>query len=420
MKKVWNAFTLFLFPATLLVIGCGGGTSKSDDGRGGITPPTIVSINITPGNQTITVGESVTLTVTAVGTNITWPTDITEYTSTGSTAIFTPTVSRVYDFIVTAAADTTKKATARITVNPVINNVMPSNYIPIDFSDGTNTTVNTWIWGLNESGMLTGRYTDTNGDEYGALFTYDEHAGNIISSEKIIYDGLYQGDLDATKIFKINNSGEMVGTAQITVSSPQGSSTYIYGFLRDSGPVYQYMEFENPDNNVVGGTSAHGISNSGLVVGNYPDSTGKMLGFLYDGTDTITLDIASELGSTGINHFDINDGRTIVGDYEDANGNWHGFIYANNVSTTIDYPNATRTGISGINDAGYVVGVFTANGKRSGFVYDGKGTFTPFDYPNALATYFTEINNRGQIAGYYVDINGNNHGLLVTDLVSIP
>ena len=425
MKRTWSAFTLLLLSATLLLIGCGGGNSNSGDGRDGVTPPTTVSINIAPGSRTITFGESVTLTVTAVGTNITWPTDITGYTQTGNTAVFTPTAPGTYNFTVTAAADATKKATAIITVNPVsttintpnIDIVTPTDYIPIDFSSDPDT--NTTIWGLNESGMLSGRYTDASGTEHGALFTYDENTGSISDSVTITYNGVYASNLAATEVHKINNFGQLVGVAHILTGT--GSQTRTYGFLHDSASV-QDTTFENPNTSLRGGTTTYGINDSGKVAGTYIDSIKGTVGFLGESNGTTTpLDIAPA-GSREIRFFDINEAGVIAGFYLDADNNMHGFTYANATGTitTIDYPDADNTSLCGINNAGYVVGFFTASGKTSGFVYDGIGTVTPFDYPGAKATYFTEINNTGQITGYYRDASDNYHGLLINDLVSIP
>lgn len=412
MKRAYNTFmTLLFFFMALFVIGCGGGDGNNGSNRGN-NPTTNVDISITPISRTITLGESVTLSVTTVSTDIIWPNDITEYTQTGNTAVFTPTTARVYDFTVTATADTTKKATARITVNPLITNVTPYDYISIDFPGATSTS----IWGLNESGVLTGQYILKN-IYYGFRLMPDYTGSN---GETIEYNGPDFERIAHTVVNKINNSGKIVGTAQITVVTDTGSDIRNFGFLREPGQ--DDMMFVNPDTSIIGGTTAHGINDDGWVVGNYRGgANNKPLGFLHDGSTIATFDIAPA-GSRDIYYFDINNNGVIAGTYFDANGNGHGFTYVHDTGTItiIDYPGANSTSICGINDSGYVVGFSVINGKTSGFAYDGKGTFTPFDYPNAVATRFTEINNNGQIAGYHSDGNGNDHGLLVNDLVSIP
>src|SRR6266436_2548226 len=66
--------------------------------------------------------------------------------------------------------------------------------------------------------------------------------------------------------------------------------------------------------------------------------------------------------------------------------------------TTIDFPGATETGASGINNLGQIVGGYVLpDGSRHGFLYSG-GIFTTIDDPNALtSSEALGINNSGQI-----------------------
>jgi len=74
---------------------------------------------------------------------------------------------------------------------------------------------------------------------------------------------------------------------------------------------------------------------------------------------------------------------------------------------TLDYPGAQRTQLTGINNAGQIVGVSVVSGMFVSFLYDG-GTFSVVDYPGSTATFACGINNVGGIAGDHNPGNGAN------------
>ena len=43
--------------------------------------------------------------------------------------------------------------------------------------------------------------------------------------------------------------------------------------------------------------------------------------------------------------------------------------------------------------------------------------YTTIDFPGAIDTTVTGINDSGQIVGIYTDVNGNDHGFLATPIV---
>src|SRR5690242_6481246 len=79
---------------------------------------------------------------------------------------------------------------------------------------------------------------------------------------------------------------------------------------------------------------------------------------------------------------------------------------ANVTFTTIDVPGAGVTGVSSINTAGDMVGVFAPmnRGPACAFLLKG-GIFTYLDYPGAYGTFANGINDSGLIVGY-VEFNG--------------
>ncbi len=76
--------------------------------------------------------------------------------------------------------------------------------------------------------------------------------------------------------------------------------------------------------------------------------------------------------------------------------------------TTLDYPGASYTIASGINNSGQIVGYFhhVPSSPASGFLYNG-GNYTTLIDPSApYGVVAAGINNAGQIVGYYYDGDG--------------
>ena len=120
---------------------------------------------------------------------------------------------------------------------------------------------------------------------------------------------------------------------------------------------------------------------------------------------------ATRTGVSGINR-----AGHVVGAFRDAGGKWHGFLRsATGTFTPIDVPGATGTYAHGINRASQVAGFFEdEGGKQHGFVRAATGAFTPFDVPGAADTGAIGINDAGQIVGDFVDAGGRRHGFVTT------
>jgi hypothetical protein len=223
----------------------------------------------------------------------------------------------------------------------------------------------------------------------------------------------------------INNAGQIVGTYY----NPAGSG---HGYL-DSGGVFTGFDdpfASNPLATFNGGTQVNGINNTGEIVGEYRGG-GSGFGingfvqvpFVSANGGFITIDDpSSNQGYTEANG--INDAGQVVGDYgvsipDPEGGNElqiNGFLLNGAVFTTIDDPLGFSTTLTGINNAGIIVGFYTdASGISHGFVDNG-GVFLTIDDP--LGTGGTEvegINNNDQVVGFYIDGNGQVHGFLDTN-----
>jgi uncharacterized membrane protein len=117
-------------------------------------------------------------------------------------------------------------------------------------------------------------------------------------------------------------------------------------------------------------------------------------------------------GATGTGASQLNDHGQIVGIYFDVD-NIHGFLMDNGLFATIDAPGSTRTLPEGINNRRQIVGAYRdIVGRFHSFLWD-KGVFTTIDVPGASSTDAFDINDRSQIVGSYIDANGAFHGFLL-------
>jgi hypothetical protein len=119
--------------------------------------------------------------------------------------------------------------------------------------------------------------------------------------------------------------------------------------------------------------------------------------------------------STGVSG--INDAGEIVGSYTDSSGN-HGFLRSGGsyLPINVPFPGAYVTSVYGINDAGQIVGSYF-DGFAHGFLRSG-GSYLPIDpgpFPGAFNnTAAFGINDAGQIMGTYRDASNIAHGFLLS------
>jgi hypothetical protein len=145
----------------------------------------------------------------------------------------------------------------------------------------------------------------------------------------------------------INKRDEIVGNYQCSNSE----SCYNHGFLWRQGVL---VNIDIGVNN----TEASGINDAGVVVGQYEDSSFNDHGFVWYKGAFATLDVPAT-GTVDTDAYGISSDNDIVGGYQDASFNDHGFLLRKGVYYyPIDYPGASTTKLTGINDEGWVVGVY--------------------------------------------------------------
>lgn len=110
-------------------------------------------------------------------------------------------------------------------------------------------------------------------------------------------------------------------------------------------------------------------------------------------------------GATSTQLSGINDSGDVVGFYTDAAGNIHGFLYSQGRFRAIDYPSAVLTEARGINNLAEVIGLYDDNSNQpSGFEHGfilRAGQYTRWDFPGAADTDILGLNDLGDFAGSY-------------------
>ncbi len=140
-------------------------------------------------------------------------------------------------------------------------------------------------------------------------------------------------------------------------------------------------------------THAHGINNSGTVVGDV-DNIDGWNGFLYSGGSYIDMILS---GWTETYAFGINNYNEVAGFGNDGTAD-KAFIYSGGSYTALIPPDWVWAEAYGINDYGDVVGFGNDGTNDRGFLYSG-GSYTELLPPGWTESYAYDINNNGDIVG---------------------
>jgi hypothetical protein len=225
--------------------------------------------------------------------------------------------------------------------------------------------------------------------------------------------GAFQG----TQPTGINLEGAITGYV-----TDDGFGTH--GFVRS--PNGRFTNFDAPGADpVVGCTCPNGINDLGVIAGNSIDTNSVSHGFIRtpDGQIVIFDDSQAPAGTgagQGTTPVGITDFGVIAGNYVDGNYGSHGFVRtADGKLTTFDPPGSVYTSVWSINNFGQIAGVFfDTNNVGHGFVRTADGKITAFDPPGAVGvgvagTYNAFVNDFGVIAGsYYAASNNAEFGYL--------
>jgi len=187
-----------------------------------------------------------------------------------------------------------------------------------------------------------------------------------------------------TQLWGINDSGQFVGTDSLGAYLVSGGLT-----SNLSGPAGATQ------------VTPFAISNAGLVVGSWYAADNSEHGFLLEGGQYTSFDVAvSGAVRTEVRRVSL-DGRWLTGIYVDGSGLQNGFVFDRTNSTlqTVSTANAT-TFMQGANSAGVAVGSVAPGG---GLVFDaGSGNLQVVEALAGIAgaPRFRDINDAGLITGF--------------------
>ncbi len=258
--------------------------------------------------------------------------------------------------------------------------------------------IETEIYGIsNETGALTGNFTDAQGVRRG--FTGDTII-EVPGASETFADFVSEGRL----------VGSYIGTDGLY-------HTYVLT------PDGEYRSVDIPNAAQIEFVLVHGINKAGVYV-----TRSKLVG---DVTRThvstfrgrVELQFPESVSTEGWN---INQDGSVVGYYDLADGRRYGFIarptavpalqptFSNYTFESIDVPGVDFLALTASSDfedyAGYTK---SAEGQKMvGFTLI-DGVFTTYAFPNAENTYFYALGNDGRAAGHYQDSEGGYHGVIL-------
>jgi hypothetical protein len=233
--------------------------------------------------------------------------------------------------------------------------------------------------GINNAGLVTGYYEDTNSIFHGFVW----HDGEF---KTVDYPGAAY-----TLLYGVNNRGEAIGYYN------DGIADHVVTYDVRTGAWAKLPDIPDYPLN-----QGYGINDAGVAIGNAFSSTAAVA-WLWDPVrraySYLAVPGAAEYTTSpsGLNNF-----NQVAGYYADADGNYHGFIEQRGNYTIYNAPGATETYPDGINDWGVLQGQWDdANYNAHGFLATTTGYFQSVDYPGSAATAIVGINDKLAICGGY-------------------
>jgi hypothetical protein len=203
-----------------------------------------------------------------------------------------------------------------------------------------------------------------------------------------------------TQVAGINDNGVTVGQFF--------KAGRLSGFYRQNGS-YHKVTFPGSS----GSNELLGINNSGIAVGDFTDAVGDWHAYQLN-INTHKFTRINVRNSPNVTVTGINVAGAIVGFFTNAASKVVGFVRrANGVLVTFAKAGADGgTQALGINKGGLVVGAYTIGSRTFGFTWS-QGRFHTVNDPNGIgSTVITGVNNAGDLVGFYTDSHANTNGLL--------
>jgi len=211
--------------------------------------------------------------------------------------------------------------------------------------------------GANDSGMVVGNGTTTS---FGAGALPILWNNGVASTMSI-------GAFDVGRANDINSSGTVVGS--LGGGSSERAAIW-------NGGVASVITATTPGGAIM--TTAYGINDSGLVIGNGfdPNNLARNVAIAYDSNTGMATEIPNLAGDNGGIAFAVGNGGHVVGSSSFNQSGSNPFIWdAVNGVSEIPLPDGTSQGSArGVNAAGWAVGT-ASNAFARPFLFDGTSTY---------------------------------------------
>jgi hypothetical protein len=363
--------------------------------------------SFSPPGGTYTSAQSVTLSDSTPGAVIYYTTNGTTPTTSAiryTTAIPVDSTETIEAIAVVPEYADSPVATAIYTLN------LPAPPAPIYLSFSVPHSAATYPLNINEDLEITGYYLDASGNSHGFVRSFD---GRIT-----VFD--VPGSLQ-TRPVSINGDGEITGYYLI----PGPYDQVAKGFIRNrNGKITTFGTVAATSQDFEAQPIA--MTRNGEVVGNFPSVGLGSEAFLRSATGAVKSFSINEGASYSTFLTAVNEHGDVVGyGGSDFLNSAHGFFYNGNGPLpsfssfdAIDYPGATGSFPTGINNKGEIAGCYDINDVYYDFVRDRAGTFTtvsaPGTVPSCLAKSLdpsvysilpaaVSLNDRGTIIGEVIN-----------------
>ncbi len=233
--------------------------------------------------------------------------------------------------------------------------------------------------GINNEGDVVGSYSL--GFEYAIGGGFLIHDGHLSEINLFPY---------AVAPAAINNKGQMVGNYGVDCNCDIGFAAFLY---QDKSFTYLSYPGASPYS-----TTVSGINDEGKIVGNYGQFTPgtKPGNFVFQ--NGVYTALPSLPGTKYTLYMSVNNAGVLVGNYGLTNGNVGSFAYQDGRFTNIPLPKQSDPyeGVDAINNRGDILGY----DDQGPFLFK-NGGYSFLNFPGASATFATGINDRDQIVGWY-------------------
>jgi hypothetical protein len=269
--------------------------------------------------------------------------------------------------------------------------------------------------GINHHGRIAGSYgSGTNGHASKGYTITPPYAQGSISSENFPKSA-------QTEVFGLNDNNVQVGeySTQNKTSGTDNSFGWYY-----NGKFHEVVYPAGKGNAKPTQDQLSAVNNHDIAVGSYLNGGGRYRSYTYNiktGKFTLVTKPGAATGGNApsLSAFGINNAGDVVGEYTASGGVIDGFLkLAGGAFHTIAVPGAAETVALGINDNDTVVGAYIDGTGTTemihGFIWRIGGDLTTMvDDPNADGfSYIDDINNEGDIVGAYIDSHAHFDGFL--------